>query len=283
MLKPFNMKPFYIIILFCTLLGCVNDDSNIAAIINDQEIKFDEVDNIAIQELYDELNRIYQIRTLALEELIDKKLLQIEADKRLISEKELVNNLYKSKICDSLFKDFCKKNGYDSGVNVLERTFKTYDRASKRGHFLATERLKESILSHFVDSLRTVNDIEICILPPLSPKISLKDISFECRGNIKSKVTVTILSDYDCEMCRKFYPKYDSLFIKYKANVKFAYANLSSYTTLSSLAAKCAALQGKYWAMHDSLYHISVDNDTSKVITLAYDLGLNMEQFLIDL
>ncbi|MHB9143591.1 MAG: hypothetical protein ACYC25_17140, partial [Paludibacter sp.] len=71
---------------------------DVLATIDSSPILSDTVDNLIKQELYDELNRIYLIRKVTLEKLIEEKVLKYEALKRHITLKALKDSLYENKI-----------------------------------------------------------------------------------------------------------------------------------------------------------------------------------------
>jgi protein-disulfide isomerase len=121
------------------------------------------------------------------------------------------------------------------------------------------------------------------IEPPVPPVIKIENLLIHFRGNTKSKVTFLIISDFECEMCRKFNPIFDSLYFKYKDKVRFGFTNFGSYATLSSITVECAAKQGKFWEMHDLLFSTPALPDTTDILNMAYDCNLNVDEFTKDL
>lgn len=122
------------------------DNKSILAYIDSMAITYSEVDNKIRQELFDELNRIYIIRKIALDELLKERLLEIEAKKNNISVKDLLNSLYTKKINKSALSKFSVLNQYDNGIPTLERTLTYYDINSKKRRTLLINKYKEFVL-----------------------------------------------------------------------------------------------------------------------------------------
>lgn len=78
------------------MLSCSNKpapaNSGVIAQVNGEKIYSYQVDKLIQQELYDELNRIYNIKSEALDSYIDLKILRQQAEKENISP-----NLYADK------------------------------------------------------------------------------------------------------------------------------------------------------------------------------------------
>lgn len=79
-------------------------------------------------------------------------------------------------------------------------------------------------------------------------------------GNKDSKVTVVEFADFQCPFCKRWHetvwPRLKSQYID-TGKIKFVYhdfAFLGEESQLASEAGKCAAEQGKFWEMYDTLY-----------------------------
>ncbi len=78
-------------------------------------------------------------------------------------------------------------------------------------------------------------------------------------GNTKSGITMIEYGDFQCPVCSSYYPIFKEVMEKHKAEIAFQYRNfpLSSAhknAFAGARAAEAAALQNKYWEMHDTLY-----------------------------
>lgn len=118
---------------------------------------------------------------------------------------------------------------------------------------------------------------------PKSPNIDLNDLLVFYRGKFDSKVSVYIISDFDCNKCIESHPMYDSLYINYKNTVKFGYINFSTIPTLAQIACSAANEQGAFWEYHDSLYNQKNFIDSLTVYNIAKHINLNIDKFQSDI
>ncbi|MEI6050897.1 MAG: thioredoxin domain-containing protein [Bacteroidota bacterium] len=278
---------FKIIILLPALTSCQNGNHPIntdyvVAYIDSLQISIKQVDIRARQEIYDELNRVYLIRKIALEEILREKLLGLEATKYNLTIEKLIDSIYYMALRHNKLQRFISENHYSEGIPAFERTLKYYEIQSEDGNNILHKRFKEYILKNYIDSLKLVYKTRVLLEPPIPPNIKITNLLVHYRGNLKSKTNCIIISDFECEMCRKYNPLFDSLYIKYKDKVKFGFTNFGSYATISAIATECAAKQGKFWEMHDALFSLSDLPDTTRIFSIAYDLDININEFKND-
>ncbi len=109
----------------------------------------------------------------------------------------------------------------------------------------------------------------------------------EVLGNANAKVTIVEFSDFECPFCGRFYT--DTLVPMKKdyvetGKVKFIYRDfpLSSIhpdAEKAAEAAECAGEQGKYYAMHDTLFANQQALDVTSLKGYASALGLDTAKF----
>lgn len=113
------------------------------------------------------------------------------------------------------------------------------------------------------------------------------------QGDINAKVIVTEFGDYECPACSSAHPVTKALEEKYKDNpeVAFVFRNYPlpqhRHAMLSAQFAEAAALQGKFWEMHDKLFETQkawapMRSTEDTFMKYAADLGLNIEQLKTD-
>ena len=81
-------------------------------------IFYKDLDAMVRQELFDELNRIYTIRKIAAQVLVQEKLLVLEAKKNTVSEEKLLERLYEKKITPVSLSKFIAINNYTNNVTA---------------------------------------------------------------------------------------------------------------------------------------------------------------------
>jgi protein-disulfide isomerase len=260
----------------------VSEKSNQIAFIDSIPINYDEVDNLCRQELFDELSRIHLIRKITLEEIIKDKILQLEANKLNITVEQLKNSLNKNKITIVNLEKFAKLMNISERVTELRETLVSYNTNSSKGQEILITRYKQYLLNQYIDSLKKTHQISISLMPPKSPTIKLDNLAVHYIGYLNSPVTFLVISDFDCSMCREHKDFFENLCAKYKDKVRFGFTHYSSYVSNSAIASECAANQGKFWEMHDSIFNTKLVPDSVALFRMAKNLKLNMNTFSKD-
>jgi protein-disulfide isomerase len=114
------------------------------------------------------------------------------------------------------------------------------------------------------------------------------------KGNLDSKVVVTEFGDFQCPACANVEEILkQSLFPKYGDKIKFVFKHLPlteihKNALSSSYAAEAAAVQGKFWEMHDLLYAKQAEwseiaDPQPKYEAYASQIGLDVAKFKQDM
>jgi protein-disulfide isomerase len=112
------------------------------------------------------------------------------------------------------------------------------------------------------------------------------------EGSTTSGVTLVEYGDYECPVCADFYVTTKQVAAQYKDKIIFQFRNLP-LTSLhqnafaAARAAEAAALQNKFWEMHDTLYEnqtawASANSPQSYFNSYATQLGLDLNRFKQD-
>ncbi|MFA6995323.1 MAG: thioredoxin domain-containing protein [Patescibacteria group bacterium] len=106
-------------------------------------------------------------------------------------------------------------------------------------------------------------------------------------GTSTPKVTIVEFGDFACPYTEQAYSVVNQLAQSYKDKIKIVWRdylrNLDSVDL--AMTARCAGEQNKFWPMHDALFAnqaaLSVNDDArpGKLVALAQNLGLNVDQF----
>ena len=280
-------KVITILFLLTILTSCLSEKKEIKSFpskknaieIDSITVTYTELDSKIRQELFDELNRIYTIRKVASEEIVKDKVLELEATKNKIDVSKLTQNLYLSKINKTSLDLFIKRNQYETKINALERGLIAYASESKKGKELILQRFKYYILNQYVDSLKTKYNVKTLLKPPNSPVIKINDLITYYKGNLDSNITFLQISDLECEMCREYAPIFNDLYLKYKKDVRFAFTQYGSHTSLSARALQSAGNQGKFWEMYDSIAYNKKLPQKEDILKIAQNIQLNLTQF----
>lgn len=120
---------------------------------------------------------------------------------------------------------------------------------------------------------------------PLRPPVSEKD---HIQGNPGANLELLQYGDYQCPYCWKAYPIVKRLQASLGDNLKFVFRNfpltkIHPQAKIAAIASEAAALQNKYWEMHDMLYEQHKNLSPSAILAYAEALGLNKALFEKDI
>lgn len=112
------------------------------------------------------------------------------------------------------------------------------------------------------------------------------------EGKGTAGVTLVEYGDYQCPFCEQYYPVVKQVQAEFGDQLAFQFRNFPLVSVhqnafAGARAAEAAALQGKFWQMHDLLYQNQSQwsesgDPTSFFNQYAQQLGLNMAQFKKD-
>ncbi len=273
-----------ILSLSIIMLSCKENKKSeaLVTINNTENIYIEEIDNSIDQELYTFLNRVYFARKIALENLLYFKLLEKESlvtkkDKKILEYLNIYCNIDSNSI-----NQFIVKNHLQNGVPDLSDNLRYVSPYSIRGRDIIKNSMKKEYKSIYLGYLKKKYNVIINFPEPPLKKVNMDGIQAHYIGNMNSKITLIVISNVECEKCRNNDKTLKKVFEKYSNKIKFGYSNFSDGITISSLACEAAALQNKFWQMHDLIIHYDKEPTEKMIIEFASQLKLNMSQFYCD-
>lgn len=107
-------------------------------------------------------------------------------------------------------------------------------------------------------------------------------------GNPQAVVTLLEYGDYQCPSCGMAYPIIKRLMKQFYGELRFVFRNFPlreahQFAMMAALAAEAAALQNKFWEMHDIIYENQDDLDGNSLLHYAEVLNLDLQRFTNDL
>lgn len=112
-----------------------------------------------------------------------------------------------------------------------------------------------------------------------------KDPASPVAGNPDGDVTLVEFFDYNCPYCRKAAPTIEQA-LEADADLKFVYKEwpiLGPGSEFAARAALAAQEQDKYQAFHDAMMAYSGSVDETSTMTIAADVGLDVERLKQDM
>jgi len=119
----------------------------------------------------------------------------------------------------------------------------------------------------------------------LKPAVSNTD---HAQGNLNADLVIVEYGDYQCPYCGAAYPVLKKLMNQFGSKIKFVFRNfplseMHEYARTAALAAEAAALQNKFWEMHDAIYENQRNLNEHLLLELAKELKLDISQFKSDM
>jgi len=119
----------------------------------------------------------------------------------------------------------------------------------------------------------------------LKPAVSNTD---HAQGNLNADLVIVEYGDYQCPYCGAAYPILKELMNQFGSQIKFVFRNfplsdMHEYARAAALAAEAAALQNKFWEMHDAIYENQRSLNEHLLLELAKELKLDISQFKSDM
>lgn len=112
------------------------------------------------------------------------------------------------------------------------------------------------------------------------------------EGQGKDNVTLVEYGDYECPFCGEYFPTVKQVQTEFNQQIHFQFRNFPLVSIhrnafAGARAAEAAALQNKFWEMHDALYESQTQWSSSSDPTqyfnqYATELGLNLAKFKQD-
>jgi protein-disulfide isomerase len=108
------------------------------------------------------------------------------------------------------------------------------------------------------------------------------------EGPVDAFLTLVEYGDYQCPYCGAAYPVVKRLQKSLGKNLRFVFRNFPltqahPYALIAAEAAEAAALQGKFWEMHDLLFEQQPLLKPDIIPVWAKRMGLNLEKFAGDI
>lgn len=108
------------------------------------------------------------------------------------------------------------------------------------------------------------------------------------QGSATAAVTLVQYGDYECPYTRQSTTVVRAIQQQLGDQLRFVYRNfplteIHPHTLHAALAAEAAAAQGKFWEMHDYIFHHQHTLEDSDLEQFAEAVGLDMQQFARDM
>lgn len=218
----------------------------------------------------------YKLKSEALNQVIRKKLVELEAKKRGISSEELLKQEVDARITEP--SDDEAKGYY---LAARSQTTLPFDQVKAQVKQLLRGAEIQQAREKYADSLRDKLQVAILLQPPA---IQVAYDPARLKGDPGAPITIVEFADFQCPFCNRVEPMLKDVLAKYPGKVKLAYrdfplAPIHPHAELAAEASRCALAQGKYWEMHDAMYADQAKLDEVALVQNAAGLGMDEKSF----
>ena len=250
--------------------------SGVLAVVGNVEITEAEVEDVVASELLKIDRQRQEILERGLEQLVDEKLIEMEAEKRDMTVEALLESEIASQIAEPT----------DPEVDAFYESRKSQIRQPKEE---VADRIREYLRQQrgleahnvFVADLRESYGYTSYLEPFRMP---VADQGFPSRGPESAPVTIVEFSDFECPYCNRVNPTLDQVLQRYGDKVRLVFRQfpLSSIHPNAQKAAEaslCAEDQGQFWQLHDVMFRDQRNLGVEALKEKAASIDLDMERF----
>ena len=250
--------------------------------ITDDQVKkaaADDIENLELKkaqaeaEFQRDQHEIYE-RTLT--NIIDNKLLDVEAKKRGISVEDLLRAEVEKKVTpptDKDVKDFYEVNKarIPSASDEIMGQIRTY----------LSQRNRDDAYSAFTSKLREDYKVQN-YLEPLRTSVATQ--GFPSMGPATAAVTIVEFSDFECPYCGALFPVMKKIEADFGDRIRVVYrqmplTNIHPHAQKAAEASLCAFEQQKFWELHDAMFQDNKNLDVNALKQKASALKLDSQRF----
>ncbi len=258
------------------LLGSGNvvaqDDSSVVAEVGGVKVTMAELEQEESAKLLGAHYQYYQVEIKALDELIDKKLIEQKAKSEHLTVDQLVDRDIKPLVKDPTEDQM---EVYYEGLET-DQPFELV-----RGKILEKIRQLrlEKARAAYAASLRTASTVYVTLAPP---RVDVGVEAAQMVGPQNAPVTLIEFADYECPYCQKVAPDLKKLQAEFGNKVSFTFRDfplpMHARAEKAAEAARCAGDQGKFWEFHDAIFQ-SKELDFDQLKVHAQSLKLDTARF----
>jgi len=268
-------------------VACAQSQSKAIAVVNGESITEDEVQKAAAPELekLDQKQKQF-MATLerdkksavedALEDIVNRKLLEAEAKKRSITVDDLMRAEVQEKVTPPT--EETVRKFYDDNKAVINGSF--IETALEIRNYLLQQG-RQSAFSALMFKLKKDYGYKSMVEPD---RAKVDVAGHPSKGPATAPVTIVEFSDFECPYCGGLYPTLKRVEDTYKDKIRIVYRqfplnNIHPRAQKAAEASLCANEQNKFWQLHDAMFNDQKNLTVDDLKAKAAALSLNAATF----
>jgi protein-disulfide isomerase len=261
--------------LLCTGAGMLfAQDTTVVAEVGGVKVTMAELEQEESAKLLTAHYTYFQAEAKALDDLVDKRLLEQKAKKEGLTLDQLIDRDIKSKVQDPT-EDQMKV--YYEGLE----TDQPYEQVRQKVLDKIRELRANKIKAEYIKQLRQTTTVYIALASPRA-NVETTTGSLTLGSSKTAEVTLVEFADYECPYCQKVAGDVKKLKDDFGDKVAVTYKDfplpMHARAEKAAEAARCANNQNRFWEFHDEIFH-SKELDTDQLKAQARALNLDAMQF----
>ena len=258
---------------FANHAGAQENGAATVAEVNGQKLTRAELVQKQAAKLLQARYQYYFAEREALDQLIDGRLLEIEARRENLSVEQLLQQEVTSKVKDPTE---LQLQVYYEGMHTKEPF------AAIRGKILDSARQVRQTKARdaYLQTLRDRAGVRIALVPP-EAEAALNNAPR--RGPQDAPVVIVEFADYECPYCQRIHPELKKLQVEFAGKVSLAFKDfplpMHPHAEKAAEAARCAEEQGQFWNFHDMLFENHQKLELAQLKEYASALKLDAARF----
>jgi protein-disulfide isomerase len=248
------------------------NDASVVAEVGGVKVTMADLEQEESAKLLSAHYQYYQAESKALNELIEKKLIEQKANSEHITVEQLLDREINSKVQDPT-EDQMKV--YYEGLETEQPYESVRGKVLEKIRQLRADKLR----SAYVKTLRAQTEVRVTLAPP---RANVDTQNAQSLGPANAIVTLVEFADYECPYCQKVAADVKKLQADLGDKVSFTYKDfplsMHARAEKAAEATRCASKQGKYWEFHDELFR-SKELDVDQLKAQARALKLDPSDF----
>ena len=246
------------------------------AVVGGQPISDDDLLPFVQAQVFQLRLQEYDVKSKALENLVNQKLLEMEAKKRGMPTEKVLEQDVDSKVAEPTEAEL-------QALYIVQKQQlgKPFDEIKGQLQQLLKQARVQQARQDYYKRLREQSTVSILLQ---KPKVEVAYDPSRLRGNPKAQIVILEFSDFQCPYCAAVEQTLKKVLAKYQGQVSLAYRDLPlreihPQAQLAAEAGRCAAELGKFWEYHDALFANQNKLTREGLIEHARTVKLDEKQF----
>lgn len=271
-----------LICLICLAIPCSAQSSEpaksktLVAVVAGQPVYENELLPLIQPQLLQLRNQEFELKSKALDNLVQQKLFEAEAKAKGVSVEKLIEQEIDLKLGEPTAGEI---EAYYLGLK--DRISRPFEEIKPQLVESLKQAKSQQAKLDYLKKLREKSEV-VVLLSPARTKVDFDPTRL--LGRPDAPVMIVEFSEFQCPFCQKVQPTIKNLLAKYPGQVSLSFRDfplrqIHPQAQGAAEAARCAGEQGKFWEFHDRLFANAAKLDSAALLEHARNLSLDEAKF----